>query len=203
MDIKTWGKHLLICFKNFFIRIHLMMFGTYRINDRKTSAPRLSLRFAKGEANFYTCLVSLVEENVNSVYDWEADILSKKWNPEKAIKRLDEHDKVRICDLLLDQKIFSGVGNIIKNEALFNSKLHPESFTGKIPVVYVKALIRETRKFAVNFYEWKKAEILDERLKVYQQKTCPRCRIPLTISYPGKTKRVSFFCNNCQTLFKN
>jgi endonuclease-8 len=32
---KSWGKHLLICFPNFNLRIHLLLFGTYRINERK------------------------------------------------------------------------------------------------------------------------------------------------------------------------
>ena len=35
IDIKTWGKHLLIVFDKFSIRIHFLMFGTYRINEKK------------------------------------------------------------------------------------------------------------------------------------------------------------------------
>lgn len=30
-----------------------------------------------------------------------------------------------LCDVLLDQAVMPGVGNIIKNEALFDSGLHP------------------------------------------------------------------------------
>lgn len=30
-----------------------------------------------------------------------------------------------LCDVLLDQTVLPGVGNIIKNEALFDSGLHP------------------------------------------------------------------------------
>ena len=30
-----------------------------------------------------------------------------------------------LCDVLLDQGVLPGVGNIIKNEALFDSGLHP------------------------------------------------------------------------------
>ena len=35
IDIKTWGKHLLFCFKNFTLKIHFGRFGIYRINDPK------------------------------------------------------------------------------------------------------------------------------------------------------------------------
>ncbi|TEB41064.1 endonuclease, partial [Flavobacterium circumlabens] len=34
-SFKTWGKHFLICFDDFTVKIHLLMFGTYRINERK------------------------------------------------------------------------------------------------------------------------------------------------------------------------
>src|SRR5687767_11128315 len=35
VDVKTWGKHLLICLPDFTIRIHLLMFGSYRIDEEK------------------------------------------------------------------------------------------------------------------------------------------------------------------------
>ena len=33
IDFKSWGKHFLICFPKFAIRIHFMLFGSYRINE--------------------------------------------------------------------------------------------------------------------------------------------------------------------------
>jgi endonuclease-8 len=47
LDIKTWGKHLLICFENFTLKIHFMMFGTYLINQRKSTPVRLSFKIKK------------------------------------------------------------------------------------------------------------------------------------------------------------
>src|ERR1700751_858391 len=58
--IKSWGKHLLICFDDFYIRIHLLMFGSYRINERKETAARLSMKFKNGEVNFYNCSIKLI-----------------------------------------------------------------------------------------------------------------------------------------------
>jgi endonuclease-8 len=42
---KSWGKHFLICFPKFTVRIHMMMFGTYRINEHTEKPPRLHLQF--------------------------------------------------------------------------------------------------------------------------------------------------------------
>lgn len=62
VDFKSWGKHTLIVFKGFYLRIHLLMFGTYRINEVKENrVPRLTLRFKNGEINFYTCSITLEE----------------------------------------------------------------------------------------------------------------------------------------------
>src|SRR3954466_10944132 len=78
---KSWGKHFLICFKGFTIRIHFMLFGSYRINEEKEEPPRLSLKFSKGVLNFYACSVKFIDEPLDEVYDWSEDIMSDKWDP--------------------------------------------------------------------------------------------------------------------------
>src|SRR5450631_4223018 len=67
-DIRTWGKHLLICFDHFTLRIHFLMFGTYLVNERKSTPLRLSLQFKNGEINFYTCAIRIIPEPLDEVY---------------------------------------------------------------------------------------------------------------------------------------
>ena len=201
-DIKTWGKHLLICFDEFFLRIHLLMFGTYRINERKDAAPRLQLQFSKGELNFYTCSVKLVEGDPDEVYDWSADVLNKNWDAKKAVKTLKAAKGLLICDALLNQDIFSGVGNIIKNEVLFRAFIHPKSETDKLPLKKQKEIVKEAVQYSYDFLKWKKAFVLKKHWLVNGKKICVRCNIPLHKEYLGKTKRRTFFCNNCQVLYK-
>src|ERR1051325_8351089 len=56
LSLRSWGKHFLIELPLFSLRIHFLMFGSYRIDERKDSPPRLSLHFEEGgEMNFYTC----------------------------------------------------------------------------------------------------------------------------------------------------
>jgi len=45
--IRSWGKHLLIELEDVSVRIHLLLFGSYRIDERKDSTPRLRLGFAR------------------------------------------------------------------------------------------------------------------------------------------------------------
>ncbi|MDB5941014.1 MAG: endonuclease, partial [Ramlibacter sp.] len=51
--LRSWGKHFLIELPDFSVRVHFLLFGSYRINERKEAPPRLSLGFDTGELNFY------------------------------------------------------------------------------------------------------------------------------------------------------
>ena len=50
-------------------------------------------------------------------------------------------------------------------------------------------------------YEHEKFTLQDQWL-VYKNKICPKCKSPVEINNINKTKRISFFCGNCQSLFK-
>lgn len=200
-DIKSWGKHFLICFKDFTIRIHFMMFGSYRINQEKDAAPRLSLQFKNGRLNFYSCSVKIIEEPLDEVYDWSEDIMSDSWDAAAAKKKLKQNPEMLACDALLDQHIFSGSGNIIKNEVLFRIKVHPLSLVGKLPTRQFNMLVKEAHKYAFDFLEWKKKFELKKHWLAHNKQVCPRCNIPYTRAHLGKKHRRSFFCTNCQVLY--
>jgi endonuclease-8 len=203
VDFKSWGKHFIICFENFYLRIHLLMFGSYRINEKKEALPRLHMEFENGELNFYACSIKMIEGDVNSFYDWKTDIMSDKWDPGKAFKSIQKLKDNMVCDILLNQEIFSGVGNIIKNEVLFLTKVHPETLVKYLSKKKVKEIIEVARDYCFDFYKWKKAFVLRKHWLVYRSRICPRCEIPLIIRHTGKGDRRSFFCDNCQLLYKN
>ncbi|RYE22123.1 MAG: endonuclease [Sphingobacteriales bacterium] len=202
IDFKTWGKHFLICFDKFTIRVHLMLFGSYLINEHKDKPARLHLQFDDGELNFYACSLVLITEPLDEVYDWQADIINPVFNHEKAFEKLKAQPKTLACDALLDQHIFSGSGNIIKNEVLFRIKVHPASRLGKIPDEKLHEMIQETVNYSFDFLRWKKATVLKKHWLAHTKKTCPRDNVALQKLYLGKTKRRSYFCIACQVLYK-
>lgn len=200
-SFKSWGKHFLICFDDFAVRIHLLMFGTYRINERKESPVRLNLTFDDGEINFYTCSVQLLEGSTNAHYDWTADVMNPDWNPKNAKKKLILTLNMQACDALLEQEIFSGVGNIIKNEVLYRVRIHPESHVGKIPPKKLNEMVDQARQYSFEFLEWKKIFELKKHWLAHTKKVCLRCNLELEKAYTGVKKRRSFFCPNCQKLY--
>ena len=200
--LRTWGKHFLIEMPEFSLRVHFLLFGSYRINERKEGPPRLSLQFDGGdELNFYTCSVKYIEEPLDEVYDWHADVMSDAWKPALALKRLRAAPETLACDTLLDQDVFAGVGNIIKNEVLYRIHVHPLSTVGGLPAAKLRELVGQARQYSFDFLEWKKAFVLKQHWLAHRKSECLRCDLPLTKATLGKTQRKSYFCGNCQALY--
>jgi len=202
-DIKSWGKHFLLVFDHITVKIHFMLFGSYRINEHKETSPRLSLQFQDGELNFYACSVKFLDNLPDEIYDWSADVMSDTWDPKKARGKLAKHPEMLVCDALLNQEIFAGVGNIIKNEVLFRIRVHPESKVGALSARKLNEMVKEARNYSFDFYEWKKQYVLKKHYLVHTKKICPRCNIPLVKKYLGTTNRRTFYCENCQVKYSN
>lgn len=197
-EFRSWGKHFLISFGDFSLRIHFMMWGSYLINEKKTRPVRLNLTFENGEINFYSCSVRIIEGDLDSFYDFTSDVMSDTWDARKAKKKVKQQPDELVCDVLLDQDIFSGVGNIIKNEVLYRIRLHPESKTGKVPDAKIREMVREARIYSFQFYEWKKKYELKKHWLAHTKKTCLRCNLLFVRRHTGRRDRRSFFCENCQ-----
>jgi len=202
VDFKSWGKHFLICCKGITLRVHFMLFGSYRINERKATPARLSLQFENGELNLYACSVKIFNEDPDQLYEWSADVMNDAWDPSKAKRKLKRLPEMIVADALLDQNVFAGVGNIIKNEVLFRIRVHPKTKVGDLPPKKLAELIKEARNYSFEFLEWKKAFVLKKHWLIHTKKICPRCNIPVHKEHMGKTNRRTFFCENCQVLYE-
>lgn len=200
LALRSWGKHFLIQTPLHTIRIHFLLFGSYRIDERKDKPPpRLALEFEDGgELNFYACQIKYVDLDA---YDWAADVMSEAWDPKAARKKLRAQPDLLACDALLDQSIFSGVGNIIKNEVLFRIRLHPLSTMGALSAPKLRALVEQARTYSFDFLEWKKQYVLKKHWLAHKQSICPRCHIPFQKGLLGRTRRRSFWCERCQKLY--
>jgi endonuclease VIII len=201
VDIHSWGKHFLIELPDFSLRIHFLLFGSYRINERKLTPARLGLKFARGELNFYACSVQFVEGKLRDTYDWRADVMSNEWDPAFARKKLRVKPDTLVCDALLDQSIFAGVGNIIKNEVLFRIRVHPLSTVGNLPPRKLRELVEQARIYSFEFLEWKKAFVLKKHWLAHTKRMCVRCKIPLQLKVLGKSQRRTFYCERCQVKY--
>lgn len=199
VSLRTWGKHFLIELPELVLRIHFLLFGSYRVDEQRDRPPRLSLHMEDGgELNFYACSVKEVEGDLDALYDWSADVMADAWDPKRARKKLRAAPQMLACDALLDQDIFSGVGNIIKNEVLFRIRVHPLSAVGALPAPKLRALVEQARTYSFEFLAWKKEFTLKQHWLAHTKSICPRCNIPFKKANLGRSNRRSFYCERCQ-----
>jgi len=198
--VRTWGKHFLLEFSSFSLRVHMLMFGSWRIDDPKPKLPRLALVFDNGTLYFYASSLQYVEGPLDDTYDWRADVMSPQWDPGLARRKLKRQPDTLVCDALLDQNVFAGVGNIIKNEVLFRIRVHPESRVGALPPRKLGQLIAQARQYSFDFLEWKRQYVLRQHWLVHRKRDCPACGGRLTKARLGTRDRWAYYCPCCQPM---
>ena len=142
INIETFGKNLIFVFKDFFVAAHFGLFGSMLINERKKVNASFALHFDDDEINFYVTRTKFFEGKPEDYFNYKTDILKTEFDQKFVLKTLQKDFKSKmIGDVLMDQNIFAGVGNIIRVEVLFRSKIHPESLVEKIPTKNLQELI--------------------------------------------------------------
>jgi endonuclease VIII len=209
-DIFSWGKHLVFQFDTFALRIHFMLFGTFEArvqkewvtgDYRRAREPRLAMKFDNGEINTYSCSVKFFEDaNLKKSYDFSIDIMSPKWDPKRAAKNMRLQPKSQIADVLLDQEVFAGVGNIIKNEVLSIVRLNPKTRIDDLSDRKLRDVITATRAFSKQFLAWRRKFVLRKNLKIHRKGTCPHCGHKVIREKTGARERWAFWCPVCQKL---
>lgn len=199
-DVFAFGKRLIIQLDDYALTIHFLMYGSYRINsERPQMNPRLALVTPKYSFFVYNCSIKCFKiSDIKNHLPMDIDILSEDWNMPKVIDLIKCHKNETIDDILLDQEIFPGVGNIIKNEALFLSKTSPLKKVSKIQIKKLKEIAQQTRLFSQKFLELRKIFQLKKHLQIYRKKECPICKSTIIRKKTGKRQRWSFFCPICQ-----
>jgi endonuclease VIII len=139
---------------------------------------------------------------MSGLYDFSTDIMDETWDAVKAKRKLQQQPHMQVCDALMNQDIFAGVGNVIKNEALFRIKVQPMSLVGALPPAKLDHMIEEAHTYSYDFYRWRKEGVLRKKYCVHQRKYCPDCHSLLRKEFTGELQRSSFWCPNCQQLYK-
>ncbi|MDQ3099756.1 MAG: endonuclease [Bacteroidota bacterium] len=207
-EIFNWGKHLVFQFPGFALKVHFLMFGTFEADVegvtvtgdyKRPREPRLAFMFANGELRMFSCSVKIIEDrNFKKSYDFSVDVLHRQWDPEKAMKAMKQNLDEQIADVLLDQNIFSGVGNIIKNEILALAGVRPITKVRDLKLAKRRELIDLARSFSRQFYKWRKVFMLRKNLRIHRKHKCPVCRDKLERAKTGKRVRWSYWCERCQ-----
>ncbi|CAM9531282.1 unnamed protein product [Lampetra planeri] len=204
--VETLGKELFLYFKESALRVHFGMNGSMRINpgaDGQTQRPpALEVVLSSDRIVFYDSTFDVrsaeaCRERVRARGD--LDVCSSRFDVERACTELGAHAGRMLCDVLLDQALLPGVGNIIKNEGLLDSGLHPAITVSQLSLEQIKHLVKMTRDFSLLFYQCRKTgAALQKHCRVYKRSACGQCRTRVVVCRLGENGRMTYFCPRCQ-----
>ncbi|MCY2976229.1 MAG: Fpg/Nei family DNA glycosylase [Planctomycetota bacterium] len=131
-SVEAHGKHLYYFFSGVHVlHVHLGLYGKFRLHASPPPEPRgaVRVRFI-GKTNTLDlngpnqCVVLNAQQIADSRKKIGEDPLRTDANPERAWARIQKSKKP-IGQLLLDQSIIAGIGNIYRAEILFLMSVHP------------------------------------------------------------------------------
>jgi endonuclease-8 len=105
-----------------------------------------------------------------------------------------------LADALLDQRVASGVGNVIKTEVCWACRVHPATTIGTVDEAQRRALYETAHRFLMESTASGRRNTYGNGLAVYgkARRPCPRCRTQIQRAQLGSTPRVTYWCPTCQ-----
>ena len=217
IDITTYGKYLIFKIDNLYLISHLRMEGKYYIKE------------INEELNKHEHIIFILDDKISLRYHdtrkfgrmFLTDDLSKcKGLTKLGLEPFDSkitstylYNKLNksnlpIKELLLDQSIIAGLGNIYANEVLFLSKINPFKKGKELTLNECNNILLSSKEILTN-------AIIDggttiksytsslgvfgsyqDKLAVHTKNICPACKSKIeVIKVSGRT---TYYCPNCQ-----
>lgn len=217
LAIDAHGKHLFYRWSNGLVgHVHLGLFGKFAIHrgEAPTDAPTVRMRLVVPKATIdltgpTDCAIGTLEDRDRIIRRLGPDPLRPDADPHQAYTAIARR-AAPIGQLLLDQKVMSGVGNVYRAEALFINGIHPnrpgrditpEEF-GRLWETIVDMLGRGVAENRIVTLDREEFDVpttptrRGETTYVYHRDVCLRCGTPIhTVELGG---RPCYFCPTCQ-----
>lgn len=201
--VEPVGKHLVIRFSNgFVLHTHMRMRGAwhvYRPGERWRRPAWRAKAVLETDGATAVCfdapVVELLRNVAERVGHLGPDILGDAWDAGEVVKRARELGGRPVGELLLDQRVTAGIGNIYRCEALWRQEINPWKKTDEVADAQLKALFEAARAMM-------RASIAGPRPRhsVYgrARRPCPRCGTPIRSRLMGENPRPVYWCPACQ-----
>jgi endonuclease-8 len=217
------GKHLELRFAPeegdaLLVRVHLGIAGGWRFGEAARLSPSAPLWLDFGDQVAF--LIKAKEVTLSTVAfaaplaHLGPDLLSASPDLDDVLRRarLPRHAARPLGELLLDQTVAAGIGNVYKSELCFLAAQHPflrvdEVHDDKLREIYASAI----QLLRSNVGAWPRTTTADRsrgelpprgrgRYLVYgrERRPCYRCGTPITRQVMGPDLRGTFFCPRCQ-----
>ena len=215
--VRSAGKHLLMEFGGgLVLRTHMRMNGSWHIYrpGERWHRPRRAMRIVVATADFEAVGFDIpVAEMIrgkdlpkhDELRKLGPDLLAEDFDAAEAIRRIRDRGDTEIADVLLNQRVLAGIGNVYKSEVLFACGVNPFAAVAALSDAQVQCLATTARRFlrtTASTGVRQTTRRLDprERLWVYGRAgdPCRKCGTPISMRAQGRDARLTYWCDKCQ-----
>ena len=220
--VRARGKHLIIEIEgDWSLRVHLGMNGRWRRLHARERRPRqATVVLVTGEVA-YVCERAYRAETVRTsalarhpkLARLGPDLLAEPAPVAEAVARarLPGHAGREIGDVVMDQRVAAGIGNVYKSEVLFECRIHPRRTVGSLSEEQLTAVYETAaRLMRLNLLTRRRTSVplrrrptpSSQRFWVYMRagKKCLDCGSRIERFLQGDMGRSTYFCPTCQPL---
>jgi endonuclease-8 len=226
-QVTAAGKHLLMAFSgDLVLRTHMRMNGSWHIYrpGERWQRPRPAMRITIETAEWMAVAFNVhVAEFIPAaslarhrpLAELGPDLLADDFDPEEALRRMQARPDEPIGDVLLNQRVMAGLGNVYRSEVLFMTRVNPATPVSSIGEDTLREIIETARRVLLaNVSEQSGPGMVtyrsgrrttgrmrpEDRLWVYSRggESCRRCGTPIAFSKTGDAARVTYWCPTCQ-----
>jgi endonuclease VIII len=224
-EVVALGKHLLIALgARHVFHGHLGMHGkwfAYRHGEAWRRSPATAVARIDTADGVFVCFRAPVAEVLRRI-ELSAhpvlsrlgpDLLAPEVDFARVVRRARRSDARSVADLLLDQRVACGIGNVYKNEVLFVERVQPWTEPAALDDAQIESLYRRARELMQrNLGGWKRTTVAQIRAEqpwprelprvfVYGRggEPCLRCGGAIASRRQGDAARTTFWCARCQS----
>jgi endonuclease VIII len=202
--VEPTGKHLVMQFEGgLALHSHMRMSGAwhlYRVGERWRQPERRATAVLTFDDVVAVCFAAPVMELLvdarRPVAHLGPDILVDPFDLDEVIRRSRQSEAPTLGELLLDQRVCAGIGNIYKCESLWAHGLD----AWMRPAALDEERLRRLYLTARDLMRRNLVTIARQRHAVHGRggRPCPRCGTPIRIRAQGHQARLTYYCPRCQ-----
>jgi endonuclease-8 len=210
LTVEARGKHLLLGFSNgLTLHSHLRMSGRWEVGEagapprRRTAPAWIELTTDTTTARLFNgpILELLTPAQIGlhpALRRLGGDVLEDTFAVDEAVGRARAGAPERtLADILLDQTVLAGVGNVWKSEALFDRGLDPWTPVGAVDDATLADLLSRTSHL-MRAHVASGAPRRPTRIYGRARRACPLCGTAIRSRTQGDEGRVTYWCPSCQ-----
>ena len=221
-DVEAVGKHLLVHFGDgLTLRTHLGMPGSWHLyrEGERWRKPRHLLRALVGVDGWDAVCFSAPQVQtyrpdkpggalgtaLDPVGHLGPDLCTPDVDLDEALRRFDAVPEpgTSIAEVLLDQRVAAGIGNVYKSEVLHRCRVDPFVAVQEVPEAVRRRLLEAANRLLLhNLTTTRRTTVAGPAgsVAVYgrARRPCPRCGTPVKMARHGEQNRSTYWCPRCQ-----